>query len=649
MSQQKHPKTIASSAKKSIFFQDYLKFLHLLEKRPLALTQTDNLTLKEIDAIHEVCEFDFFPRDEDDILLFPIRSEYDLRYLQHLRQLAKVSKFATKRKHKLWLSKKGKKFLQQSIEQQFILTVEMQFFYCNWLYLFPYGGRREEVLKELQFEVMNFLILLEQKALKWYDLKQITEDTAQELGITPELREGYSSIDNEDLLTSALEWIISTILEKFDLVELKTKKEKIHSWTFTKIDKIKLTLTGKYILRLFPEVDQPRPTGKMPANIPADEVDKRTNHMIKTLKLEDSITSDDIKNIIYHSPKLSGSTDLLNVIIPFANDQKQMELIVETIQTAWNYSPHQFLNNLSPHQMMLELHTGKKIQVNKPKYSSTKTKAYELITDSLPQDINIGSWGDNHWGVNLNQSFHLAESELEKIREQKDIHQAKSMIEKLLKNEPLYLPAILDLNYIYRELGYDTKANKLMEYAHSQLLHLFPNEFTPGKDTFPWSIHPNRPFLTFLLEYASHIYHLSGAKKSIPYLEKIIDLNPNDNQGVRGWLATIYLITNQPQKVIELSKKFPSDIFPELAMGKVLALYKLGKISEAQKYYQKRADFIKHLRGELVATTHKQPPQSDSPFDGVRVGSPEEAWLFWEHQHAAWDGTKGVIEWLKTL
>ncbi|PIY80451.1 MAG: hypothetical protein COY80_02860 [Candidatus Pacebacteria bacterium CG_4_10_14_0_8_um_filter_42_14] len=642
-------KSIYQSAQKSIIFQDYIRLLRLLEKRPLALTQTGNLTLKEIDEVHKACEFDFYHRNKDGTPMFSIRSEDEVPYLRHLRQLAKVSKFATERKHKLWLSKKGKEFLQQPLEEQFLLTLKKQFFYCNWLYLFPFGGRREEVLEKLQYQTLKLLTLwLEHAADKWYDLKQMTENTAQELSIAPELRAGYST-SNEDLLTSALEWLLPTILEKFDLIELRTKKERMRSWTFTKIDKVKLTITGKHVLELFLEVDQPRLIGKIPANIPVDEIDKQINHMIKTLKLEGQVTSDDIKNIVYHSPKSTGSTDLLNIFMPFTNDQKQMKLVMETLQTAWNYSPHQSLNNLSPHQKVLEFQTGKKIKADKPNYDSTKTKAYELIADSLPLNINISSWGDNHWGVNLSHSYYLAEKELERIREQGEIHQAESEIEQLLKREPLCLPAVLDLSYIYRELDQASKANLLMEYAHKQLLQLFPEKFIPGKDTFPWSIHSNRPFLTFLLEYASYIYHQHGVKKSIPHLERMIELNPNDNQGVRGLLTTIYLLTGQPAKVLKLSEKFPNDLLPELAMGKVLALYKLDRADEAQKYYQKYTQYLKHLRAELLATTHQPPPESGSQSSGVLVGGPEEAWLFWKAQHAAWDGTKGVIEWLKTL
>lgn len=188
-----------------------------------------------------------------------------------------------------------------------------------------------------------------------------------------------------------------------------------------------------------------------------------------------------------------------------------------------------------------------------------------------------------------------------------------------------------------------------MEKTHEQFFKLFPDEFDLGKDTFPWSIHSNRPFLTFLLEYAVYVRDQKGFNKCIPHLEQIIELNPNDNQGIRDLLATTYLITNQPAKVLQLSEKYPDDTLPELAMGKILALYKLNRKDEAQRFYKKNAKYLKHLRSELLATTHQPPPDLDSSVEGIIVGSPEEALLFWMSQHSAWDSTKGALDWLESI
>ncbi len=648
MTQQKYPKFIVNSAEKSVLFQDFLSFLQLLRERSLELTQTGNLRLKEIDAVHDVCQHDFFPRDKNGELLFSIRSEDDLVYLQHLRQLAYANRFTSKRKRKLRLSKDGREFLQLSIEKQFLLVIEAQLFSCNWQYLFPFGGRREEVLEIIQDQAISFLkLLLENAADKWYELTQMTEDLAQKLDIEPAIREGYSG--DEDLLTNALVWLAKVIFKNFDLVSLKTKKEKKLSYTFTEIEKIKLTSIGKYALELFAGLAHSEQINKFPDNVSPDEVDRQLHHIIKLLKLEDQITPYDIKNIIYHSPKSSSSTNIFSKLTPYIEDFDQMQSVASTLQTAWNHSPHRCLNNLTPHQKMMEVYMGKKVKASKPNYNSTKTRAHQLFPDSLPKQLRIHSWGDGAWGVDLNHGYYQAESDLEKIRDQGDIKQTKILLEKLLKKEPLFLPAVSDLNYIYRELGQDKKANLLMEKAHKQFLELFPSEFTPGEDTFPWTITNNRPFLNFLFDYAVYIKNKQGVNKTIPYLEQIIELNPNDNQGIRGILATAYLTTNQPSKVLQLSEKFSDDILPELAMGKILALYKLDRKDEAKEFFEENSEFLEHLRSELLADTHQPPPDSDSPFGGVLVGGPEEAWLFWESQHAAWDGTKGVLDWLKNI
>lgn len=427
MIEQDCPKAITLSAKKSLLFQDLLSFLHLLKERPLELTQTGNLRLKEIDAVHDVCKYDFYPKDDDGKLRFSIRSVDDLRYLNHLRQLAHVCKFASKRKHKLKLSKKGKEFLRLSLEDQFLMIVKAQLFYCNWSYLFPFGGRREELLIELQDQIINLIgFLLKKVAGRWRSLEQITEDVAQELGIEPALREGY--FPDEDLLANAVEWLALNILEKFDLVDLKLKKEKKYSYTFIKVREIKLNSTGKYSLELLTELDPSQQTSRMPAEISADEVNEQLNTMIKSLKIEDQITSDDIKSVIYHSSGSDGSTDLIGELTPHCEGFDQMEMVVNTPQVAWNYSPHQILDDLTPHQKMMEVYAGKKVRASKPKYKSNKTKAYQLFEDSLPEQLSIKLWGEESWGVDLSHGYHQSGSELEKIHDQTDIKQAKAML-----------------------------------------------------------------------------------------------------------------------------------------------------------------------------------------------------------------------------
>lgn len=149
------------------------------------------------------------------------------------------------------------------------------------------------------------------------------------------------------------------------------------------------------------------------------------------------------------------------------------------------------------------------------------------------------------------------------------------------------------------------------------------------------------------LDQAIFIEKGKGVSKSIPYYEQILSLNPNDNQSVRGILATIYLKTGQPQKVLELNQRYPDDATQELTMGYALALIKLGKIDAAEKHLKKIYKYSERVIKELLKPIHQQPPQFHP--ESIQVGGEDEAFLYWREQGTLWQAQRGTMDLLKKL
>ena len=170
-------------------------------------------------------------------------------------------------------------------------------------------------------------------------------------------------------------------------------------------------------------------------------------------------------------------------------------------------------------------------------------------------------------------------------------------------------------------------------------------EFVIGEDTIPWGYLENRPYLKLLMERAMSIEFGGKVSKSIPYYEEILRLNPSDNQGIRDVLATLYLKTNQLEKVLELGKQYPDDLMQELLMGRVLALFKLGRVEEAEQLIMRRYREVKHVAKEILQRKHLQ-PESYQP-DRMTVGGEDEAYHYYLAQGGLWEGTKGAKEWLR--
>ena len=110
-------------------------------------------------------------------------------------------------------------------------------------------------------------------------------------------------------------------------------------------------------------------------------------------------------------------------------------------------------------------------------------------------------------------------------------------------------------------------------------------------------------------------------------------------------LADVKRKTNQLEKILDIASHYPDDISPHVVMGKVLALYKLGKINEAKKIPRKNIEFQKHVVCELIKIIHPKPNNLEE--DRVTVGGEDEAYYYWLDQGFLWAATKGKTEFLK--
>lgn len=197
--------------------------------------------------------------------------------------------------------------------------------------------------------------------------------------------------------------------------------------------------------------------------------------------------------------------------------------------------------------------------------------------------------------------------------------------------------------YIYnRELKL---AKEILEKTINLAKSYIPNSFIPGKHRIIWAYTDNRPFLRLLTTYAQLIEKVEGVIKAIPYYQEIITFNPNDNQGICELLATNYLETNQLEKLVELNVQYPDDSLPAISMGGVLALFKLGRIEEANKKLKKIRKYQNHIIDELLKSSHPKP--ANLMADRITVGGKDEAYYYWQNQGKFWKETKGAIELVK--
>jgi tetratricopeptide (TPR) repeat protein len=278
--------------------------------------------------------------------------------------------------------------------------------------------------------------------------------------------------------------------------------------------------------------------------------------------------------------------------------------------------------------------------------------AYGYYSDDLDDQHNadaparFGNINDTEWTFEFSRAndelfeylFQLEDMDLSDAKLQKEL-------EGIINKMPEVFDASCELATLYMYENKQKEARAVYEKALQVARTYIPKKFTPGKHTIPWLSMENRPFLRLLHGYAFLIEQTEGVAQAAQLYEELLSFNPNDNQGIRASLATAYLTLGKPAKLIELASQYPGDSTPEIATGKILALYQLGQHKQAKKEIQECAKYQKNVFAEILRTVHSKPKSVRD--DGlVSCGGEDQAWYYWQSQGDCWMNTPGAREFL---
>jgi tetratricopeptide (TPR) repeat protein len=177
-------------------------------------------------------------------------------------------------------------------------------------------------------------------------------------------------------------------------------------------------------------------------------------------------------------------------------------------------------------------------------------------------------------------------------------------------------------------------------------LAAFPRELCFGRDRLEWGWLQNRPFLRAYLGLATALLEHGLIGEAVVILNNILDLNPNDNQGVRNILVSCWFALRRPGEVLRLSDRYP-DSDPDLMFGRALAHLQLGQKEKAEKALRAAASAWPLVHKELLKSRH---PQPKSRFPGyITVGGEDQAYAYWSEYKEHWKGTRGALALAKRI
>lgn len=373
---------------------------------------------------------------------------------------------------------------------------------------------------------------------------------------------------------------------------------------------------------------------------------------------ESNIAVADVKDIIWNEQD-SNLGSRMAFEIAAQNPKTKFENVLQIVNDAWNHFPHKRLNGLAPRDMV------ERITADANFTPEARPDFYTIFADRFPSIIQLKKQRGNEWSWEFPAAYHTERTELAAIRsrqeeallyEEHDSFNAEDITQEMfhgiettfaracLEKEPLQFEAASILARHMLETGEITHALHMCEATLNEGKKMFPPEFSPGRDRLPWGFLDNRPYLFFLGEYATLVNATAGPQKAIPFYEELLDLNPNDNQGIRGLLSTAYIKISRLNQLLELDKKYPDDLIVELKVGALLALYKLGRLDEARTRVIQMKKHFSHVFREILKTSHPQPELIPGR---THVGGDDEAWLYWEEQGTFWMAAPNSREFLR--
>lgn len=212
-----------------------------------------------------------------------------------------------------------------------------------------------------------------------------------------------------------------------------------------------------------------------------------------------------------------------------------------------------------------------------------------------------------------------------------------------------HVDALLHLGFLYNETRRRILGNALIHKAHNVALQAFPKEFNPNKDKLYWSCHANRQILRTFQGVGLEYMYEGQYEKAIEKFNFILNVNPNDNQGVRYLLPECYIHLKKYKEFLVLDKKMDEADSLYYIFPKIVAFYKLDNIEQAKMTYKLAREKYPFVAEELLKKKHNFPHgEFDPPLygDGAPTGSRQDAFNYWKETNQLWEKDRDLKKFL---
>ncbi|MEJ2681298.1 MAG: tetratricopeptide repeat protein [Gammaproteobacteria bacterium] len=168
------------------------------------------------------------------------------------------------------------------------------------------------------------------------------------------------------------------------------------------------------------------------------------------------------------------------------------------------------------------------------------------------------------------------------------------------------------------------------------------DQFEELKGAF-WGFMETRPYMRARAGLAETLRELEQTEEAAAHYAAMLELNPNDNQGIRYLLATCLLETQQHDDLRKLLDQYPDDCDAIWGYTRLLLEYRTSGASPGlDQYLESALEANEHIPAFLANPTLL--PKELPPF--MTMGGEDQAAIYVSENANTWAETDGAVEWL---
>jgi tetratricopeptide (TPR) repeat protein len=161
-----------------------------------------------------------------------------------------------------------------------------------------------------------------------------------------------------------------------------------------------------------------------------------------------------------------------------------------------------------------------------------------------------------------------------------------------------------------------------------------------------WGLIETRPYMRSLEGAASCLWQMGKKEEALQIYNRMLHLNPGDNQGIRYVLADLLLSLNRERDLEKILKEYENDWSSVWLYTKALLTFRKGGSTEKakralQEAMEQNRHVLDYLTGKKRVPTHLP--------DYIGIGEDTEAASYAANHLNYWRQTPGAVEWLQEI